>query len=75
LLLVGEHENVEGLLGVPHLGVVVHFVDLEHTLVDVEVLGGVSLQHDLLVDLGELARAQLVKDVVVSFQLHAVGDS
>ena len=48
---------------------------ISHTLVDEEVLGGVGVQFDFLVDLWQSSRAELVEDVVVSFQLHAVGDS
>ena len=75
LLRVREEQRVEGLLGVAHLLLVVHAVDGQHALVDEQVLGGVGFQVDFLVDFGEGARAQLVEDVVVSFQFHAVGDS
>ena len=68
-----EHERVEGLLGVPHFLDVVDRVDSQHALVDEEVLGRVRLQQDFLVDLGKSARAQLVEDVVVALQLHAIG--
>jgi len=44
-------------------------------LVNKEVFGGISFQLDFLVQLWQGSRAKLVKDVVVSFQLHTVGDS
>lgn len=75
LLLLSETENTESLVTQRHLLDVIDAVDGEYSLVDHGVEAGVGGDQQLLVQLGEGRREELVEDVEVTLGGHLAGHS